>query len=464
MSEILDKFEIDISLVSSSKLKFDECRIDPKFFSANQNFINDLDTQPLEFFCSEIFNPPVFKREFLEDENECRYLASAEIVSLAPEITYITNEQADRLRLRVKKNWILVTGFGTIGSIRISDNIINGYAIANNVSRIIANTGFEGFIAAYLESSYGNKLLNDHAAGAVIKYIEAPHIAKIPVPVLDQKTVKSIDEKYLSAVTCREKAHELLEKADSLVHQFNNLSPLSETNYETIDPSKETQIRLTNLSEFTDAYRLDAHFYNPIAKQAVENITQKTGRSKPLSELSEDIIMGKRFKRNYVESNFGTPFLSGKNIIQIRPADINHLSDTEISFIDDLRVKKNWTMITCSGTLGRTCFVYNNYEDYAASQHILRVVPNENLIDAGYLNCFLASDYGYHQLLKYKYGSVIDEIDDKNIATVHVPLPSDKQQKEIGDLVRNAYDLRAEAIRLEDEAQKILTQALTKNK
>jgi restriction endonuclease S subunit len=94
----------------------------------------------------------------------------------------------------------------------------------------------------------------------------------------------------------------------------------------------------------------------------------------------------------------------------------------------------------------------------------LRVVPNESLIDAGYLNCFLASDYGFHQLLKYKYGSVIDEIDDKNIATVQVPIPSDKQQKEIGDLVRKAYDYRADAIRLEDEAQEILTQALTKNK
>ena len=456
--------DLDTTYNSVNSVLTGDFRLDSGYYTNIDSVVHLANTEPLSNFCSKVFMGPIFKRTVVPDEkNGVRFFASNEIVSLSPEITYLLTEQANKLNLIVKKGMILVTGYGTIGSLRIVDDIIDGFAIADNVTRIIPKDNL-GYVACFLSSKYGHQLLNDYASGSAVRFIQAPSIAKIPVPVLDEKTVKSIDEKYLSAVTCREKAHELLEKADSLVHKYNNLPPLSETNFETIDPSKETQIRLTNLSEFTESYRLDAHFYNPTAKQAVENITQKIGRSKQLSELSEDIIMGKRFKRNYVESNFGTPFLSGKNIIQIRPADINHLSDTEISFIDDLRVKKNWTMITCSGTLGRTCFVYNNYEDYAASQHILRVVPNEDLIDAGYLNCFLASDYGYHQLLKYKYGSVIDEIDDKNIATVHVPLPSDKQQKEIGDLVRKAYDYRADSIRLEDEAQEILTQALTKNK
>ena len=456
--------DLDTTYNSVSSVLTGDFRLDSGYYTNIDSVVHLANTEPLSNFCSKVFMGPIFKRTEVHDEkNGVRFFASNEIVSLSPDIAYLLTEQAHKLNLIVRKGMILITGYGTIGSLRIVDDIIDGFAVADNVTRIIPKDNL-GYVACFLSSKYGHQLLNDYASGSAVRFIQAPSIAKIPVPVLDAKTVKDIDVKYLSAVTCREKAHTLLEKADLLVHQYNNLPTLSETNFETIDPSKETQIRLTNLSEFTDAYRLDAHFYNPIAKQAIKNITQNSSRSTPLSDLSVDIIMGKRFKRNYVESNFGTPFLSGKNIIQIRPADINHLSDTEISFIEDLLVKKNWTMITCSGTLGRTCFVYNNYEDYAASQHILRVVPNESLIDAGYLNCFLASDYGFYQLLKYKYGSVIDEIDDKNIATVKVPIPSDKQQKEIGDLVRNAYDLRAEAIRLEDEAQEILIQALTKNK
>jgi type I restriction enzyme S subunit len=456
--KVLDLFEIDTSVVDSSKIKLDESRIDPQFFSTNQLFLDNLDTRPLSDFCDEIFNPAVFKREFLEDPNECRYLASAEIASFEPEITYITNSQADALRLRVKKGWILITGFGTIGSIRITDKIIDGFAVANNVTRAIVKENCRGYIAAFLSSEYGNKLLNDYAAGAVVKYIEAPQISKIPVPVLGDSIIEKINHLFLEAVTCREQSHELLESAHKLVLQYNNLPPLSNIKPETLDPNGEVEIRMTGLNEFTQDYRLDAHFYNPTAKFVVDEISNTNNQL--LIDLSNEIILGKRFKRNYVESDFGTPFLGGKNIIQIRP-ELKYLSDTEISFIDELLIKRNWTLISCSGTLGRVCFVYDNYENYAASQHILRVNPNENLIDPAYLNCFLSSDYGYHQLLRYRYGAVIDEIDDKNIEGVLVPIPTKEQQKEIGDLVRKAHELRAEAIKLEDEAQELLTQALT---
>jgi len=267
-----------------------------------------------------------------------------------------------------------------------------------------------------------------------------------------------MNQMIVTALENRDEANRLIKQARSLVLQYNNLPPLSDIKPETIDSDGEVEIRMTGLDEFTQDYRLDAHFYNPTAKFVIDKISQ--GKYFLLRDLSNEIIMGKRFKRNYVESDHGTPFLSGKNIIQIRP-ELKFLSDSEISFIDDLLVKQNWTLITCSGTLGRVCYVYKNYEDYAASQHILRVNPNENLIDTAYLNCFLSSDYGYHQLLRYRYGAVIDEIDDKNIEGVLIPMPTEEQQKEIGDLVRKAYELRAEAIKLEDEAQELFTQALT---
>ena len=66
--------------------------------------------------------------------------------------------------------------------------------------------------------------------------------------------------------------------------------------------------------------------------------------------------------------------------------------------------------------------------------------------------------------MRYKHGAVIDHLTPEQVEEIFFPILPDKQQKEIGDLVRKAYDLRAEAIRLEDEAQEILTQALTKNK
>jgi type I restriction enzyme S subunit len=73
----------------------------------------------------------------------------------------------------------------------------------------------------------------------------------------------------------------------------------------------------------------------------------------------------------------------------------------------------------------------------------------------------MSSQYGKQQVLRFTHGSVIDEVTDKQIKKVLIPLPSETEQKKIGDLVRTAYEKRAEAIRLEDEAQKILMDALT---
>jgi type I restriction enzyme S subunit len=435
-------------------------RLDATYYSNSDSIIHKIPTEPLSAFCEDIFMGPIFKRdEVLNEKYGVRFFASNEIVSLDPSETFITNQQAESLNLLIKKGMILITGYGTIGSLRIVDSIIEGYAVADNVTRIVPLENM-GYIACFLSSKYGQQLLNDYSSGSAVKFIQAASIAKIPVPLLSETIVNATNQNYLKAVSCREEAYELLEKGKQLVYQYNNLPLLAESSYETIDTSFDVVTRFVSSSEFTDEFRLDAHYYNPIAKKAFDNIQYFTQNSSLLSELTSDIIIGKRFKRNYVQSDFGTPFLSGKNIVQIRPTDLKYLSDTEISFIDELLVKQNWTLITCSGTLGRTCFVYNNFENYAASQHILRVVPNDKLIDPAYLYCFLSIDYGYYQVVRNKYGSVIDEIDDKSIENILVPVPNIKQQEEIGNLIRRSYELRAEAINLEDQAQSILAKEL----
>lgn len=208
-------------------------------------------------------------------------------------------------------------------------------------------------------------------------------------------------------------------------------------------------------------YRLDAHFYNPMAQLGIENIKKAKTEVKTIEDVTERVFMCNRFKRTYVDRNHGLPFPSGKNIIQIRPTDLKYVSVSETKGIDELKLQQGWTLIMRSGTLGRTCLVWKNYENYTATEHIIRVIPNGNQVDPGYLYSFLSSQYGKLQILRYRHGSVIDEITDKQIRKVLIPIPSEEEQKQIGDQVRSAYEKRAEAIRLEDEAQEILMKALT---
>jgi type I restriction enzyme, S subunit len=453
--------DIDITYKSLSVAMSGEFRLDSGYYTNSDNIIHKLHTKPLSSFCSKVFMGPIFKRDEVKDDKYgTRFLASNEIVSFEKSDNYITKEQAIKYNLIAKKGMILVTGYGTIGSLRIVDDILEGCAIADNVTRIIPNEKL-GYIACFLSSPIGNKLLNDYASGSAIRFIQAPQIAKIPVPVLDESIIECINQQYLTAVTCREQSYELLQKAQQLLLQYNNLPPLSTITPETLDADGEVEIRMTGLNEFTQDYRLDAHFYNPIAKVIVKNIITNCTNYDNLYDIADCSFRGSRSTRNYVDKENGLAFLSGKNIIQIRP-DFKYISTSETANISDMLLTEGQILISRSGTLGRTILIYKNYEGFAASEHLIRVKPDSEIIDSGYLYAFLSSDYGYHQLLRYKHGSVIDEITEDQISQSVIPLPTKGQQKEIGDLVRKAYELRAEAIKLEDEAQELLTQALTK--
>jgi type I restriction enzyme S subunit len=465
MNRIFEFFDIRTADSDLSAVLLSDFRLDSSFFiNESQIKFNSQINFKLLSELATVFFPGIFKRFLVENPKYgIGFLTTSEMMMVEPKAEkLLSTDLTTNLEIyRVEENSLLVSRSGSVGNtIFVYEDLIR-YAITEDALRVKPfDKKYLGLLYFYFTSYYGKSLITGQQSGAVIDHIYEENLLNLSIPILDEETNEYFYGIFIKVRENREKANKLLRKARTLVLEYNNLPPLEEAELETLDPDKETDLRFVSTKEFTDDFRLDAHFYNPMAELAVRNIREKADTYYQLIELVNEIILGKRFKRNYVESDHGTPFLSGKNIIQIRP-EVKYLSNSEIKFMDDLLIEKNWTLVTCSGTIGRTCFVYNNYEGYAASQHILRVNPDESEIDPGYLYCFLSTDYGYHQILRYRYGAVIDEIDDNNMAEILVPICEENQQKEIGDLVRQAYDLRAEAIRLEDEAQEILTKALT---
>ena len=113
-------------------------------------------------------------------------------------------------------------------------------------------------------------------------------------------------------------------------------------------------------------------------------------------------------------------------------------------------------MITCSGTIGKVALVRKHWEEWTASQHIIRVVPADKDV-AGYISFFLASDYGYPLITHYTYGSVVDEIDDTHVASIPFSLlKNEAVQKRINDLALEANEKRYQAYKLEQQALEIV--------
>jgi len=468
MNNILDIFENNVCIsVSSEKCYNGDYRLDPGHFiiDSNINVYNEIKFVKLKDVSEKIIEPNLFTRIYCKPQYGVSYISSSEMSELEPPIDsrFISKELTKNLdQYIIKRGQILVSAAGTVGSIVIAPKILDGVAGTSDILRIIPKENELGFIYTYLTSSFGMNELYNLAYGAIIKRIRGYQLEELRTPIIDIEVKKQINQLINRALENRDEANDLIKKARALVLEYNNLPPLDEAQLETLDPDKETDLRLVSTEEFTDDFRLDAHFYNPIADLVVRNIRKFAKEFENLSEKTNKIFYLNRFKRTFVSDKYGIPYLAGKDIIKIRPNDISYLSISETDNLDDYKLEKEWILLTCSGTIGRTCFIWKNYENWVGTHDLIRIV-SDNSFDSGYLYAFLSSEYGYHQILRYKHGAVIDHITPEQIENILIPIPKDNEIKEIGDLVRKAYDLRAEAIRLEDEAQEILTKALTGN-
>ena len=174
--------------------------------------------------------------------------------------------------------------------------------------------------------------------------------------------------------------------------------------------------------------------------------------------ISREVILPGRFKRVYVDEGHGRIFIGGKQIGELDPSNKKYLSNIHHSdrISDELELRENMTLITRSGTIGKITLVPKHWEDWIASEHVIRVIPASDDI-AGYLSLFLASDFGQVLIKRNTYGAVVDEIDDKQVRLLPFPLLRNVSvQSRINSMVLLANEKRFRAYLLEQEALKIL--------
>jgi hypothetical protein len=198
--------------------------------------------------------------------------------------------------------------------------------------------------------------------------------------------------------------------------------------------------------------RLDASFYNPAVAHAIERIRRSGLPVKTLGDLTKEVFIPPRFARVYVGSNYGLPFLQGSHIVQFQAADLKYVSTKVHRNIEKWVIREGWILVTRSGSVGRVAIAPRLWDGWAASEHILRIIPDEKKCPAGYLAAFLMSSVGQAQLTAQIYGAVVDELTEDQTKGVLVPVPKTKGQhekiEEIDKIVRASVKKRAEAASL----------------
>jgi len=408
-------------------------------------------------------------------ENGTPFLTASEMLHFRPtSAEYFANNTSAAEICRVQQGWILITRSGTVGRCVIVGKRLATFAITDDAIRVRAKNVPCGYLYAYLSSWIGQALISKDQYGSAIKHLEPHHLAGVPVPLLPEEIQAEIHAKIMRAYALRDEANALLDEADELLHEKLCLPRFDESlvpylplptmprlpaNRPEMPHPKAFSIMASELEE-----RFDASFHVPVAKTAIALLGKSNYQPVQLGRITTDIIVAPRFKRIYVPKEYGIPFLQGSHLPQIRPYDLKYLSRTKQKGIERWIIRAGWVLVTCSGTIGRVGLVSSYMDRWAASQHLLRIIPNNEQGLPGYIAAFLMTPYGQHQLTAKIYGSVVDELTEEDTRAVWIPNAPLEIQAQIGERVVKAFELKDEASDVEERAICKVEEILQKGK
>src|SRR5699024_6260971 len=105
----------------------------------------------------------------------------------------------------------------------------------------------------------------------------------------------------------------------------------------------------------TSGLRLDASFHlsdGVRTRRIIDNFCPYPTTT--ISEEADDLFKGKIHKRVYVDSpNYGHQFYSASDLFKIDLESGRYISKKYSPYLKELELKKDWILITRSGTLGK---------------------------------------------------------------------------------------------------------------
>lgn len=434
--------------------------------------VNDcgLSAKPLGQLTECLFYPGRFKRIYAKTQRDgTPFLTASEMLQFRPTSEeFLANNTSAVEVCQVRPNWILVTRSGTVGRCVIVGKRLSQFAITDDAIRVQTTEVLSGYVYAFLSSWIGRALITKDQYGSAIKHLEPHHLASVPVPLLPDDEQQVIHKEIMRAYALRDEANDLLDEANALLHQELGLPRFDESLVPYLPPPPRPQTNRPEMPHpkaFTVSAsglndRLDASYHVPVARTATRRLREGKYPPSQLHTLVDDIVVAPRFKRIYVSQEHGVPLLQGSHLPQMRPYDLKYLSSTQQKNLECWIVRKGWVLVTCSGTIGRVGMVSSYWDKWAASQHLLRIVPKHSGGHPGYIAAFLMTPYGQHQLEAKIYGGIVDELTAEDTSVVLIPNAPKDTQADIGERVVGAFEKKDEATEVEEKAIRKVEAAL----
>jgi type I restriction enzyme S subunit len=409
------------------------------------------------------------KRTEVHEDYGIPFMSTAEML----QARLVTDSYVSRLqevsldRLFVASGSILVSRSGSIGNtVIVTEDVANTYVPDHALRLTPYKPEYCGLLYTFFQSQSGQFLITRNKSGGVIESIYEEDLRSLTVPVLPQPLRIELSRQVGNSCKLRVKANRLLDDAQEQVQRSCYLPDLkSFTSVSSFGNDSSAKIFVRPAHESFSGnrgfgeIRLDATYHEPVAISVAKQILQSESGT-TLGSVVQGVRNSSLRKRIYVDDAAqGISLIGGKQLLQWRPMGVKYLSKVLTRNLAKETLQDGWTVVSCGGTLGRALFVHKNIDGWAASQHVMRLIPDKSKIFPGFLYAFIASPYAQVQIQQRLYESVINEIRDFQFKSIAIRVPADKGEA-VHDTVVRAFDLRAEARAAEDRAIALFEEAL----
>jgi hypothetical protein len=359
---------------------------------------------------------------------------------------------------RVKEGMTLITRSGTVGRTIYARASMNAIWSNEDIIKVVADPSKirSGYLFAYLCTRFGVPFVVSGKYGSVITHLEPEHFKDLLVPRLGSKV--------------EQKAHDLVELSARLLTKYqSDLNEATKLYFDSVGASDITAGEWhawgtdVGFSATAGIQSLRALNFNPRFNRLCERIKQ--GPWKPLGELCVPgtLKRGARFNRIEAAPEFAYRLIGQKELFWLRPEGrwIARKSVTSGVLVQD-----GCVLVAAQGTLGeselycRAEFATGKALENAYSEHILRVLADESLIERGALFAFMRSESAFRMLRSISVGSKLQDHHYAMLPSLPIPYPPASVRERCHKLVVDAYKARERAVAQEDEARALVEQTI----
>lgn len=418
----------------------------------NDDALNSYKIESLKSKCvplfekAMVFNPPIFKRQFCQkSERAVQYCQSSDVTNLVEGSEIFINKiQAEKVNSLVKKNQILITGFGTIGNTKLVNELSNGVSYANNVCRIEVTSDMPyGYLYAFISSKYGKSQINKNASGSVVRFIEAPGIKQMLIPIFSLSKQNEIHDIILEVSELRVEANMILIEVNKKIKKILKLKDLIFSDYESFGNSNYNRKSSTFSRSIKELNLNSINAFNYSKKIEILKKEFSNSNSKYLLDCLNEkgLFSTGAFKRLEIDSNKGIKLINQSDIFNSKIIGKN----ISKKFIGNAKlVDYGEVLIAGVGTLGegetfcRVIFANESIENQLVSGEFIRMKTNEN-IPSGYLFALLSTDYGFRIIRSTQSGTKLCRPINRLLEKIQIPILSKAEMDDIDIMVKKAH-------------------------